>query len=894
MLQRKHNRLLYPFRWLVLFLGCVPLWAEVDYEAQLKPLMRERCLSCHGALQQKAGLRLDTVDAMRRGGKSGPALVPGNPAESRMLQRISSSSLDDRMPPEHEGQPFSPAQIALLREWISHGAPGPVQERPELDPKEHWAFRPRIRPTVPSFARDGWVRNPIDSFLQRGHQQHGLRPRPEAPRSILVRRLYFDLLGLPPTPIELDRVLRDASPDWYERTVDRLLDDPRHGERWARHWMDIWRYSDAWGLGDQLRNSQKHIWHWRDWIVESLNHDLPYDIMVHRMLAADESHPNDLDQLRATGYLARNYFLFNRNQWLDETVEHVAKGFLGLTLNCAKCHDHKYDPFSQRDYYRMRAVFEPYHVRLEMLPGETDLQRNAVPRAYDCIPEVPTYRFIRGQETQPDRSVTIPPGIPDLLAFSPLQIHPVSLPLEAWQPERRSWVIQSYRDSIRSRLESARRRRESYSNNLSSADTRTVTERQWELSDIEWEIRSVEAEATSLEKRIELLRIRWEGGKVSAELHRDAVLAERHATLARFKRIQAQTEWRLFQAGADAKEPLLKELKSTQEKWAQALRDLDAPVSPEAAVLPIVGAARSPTRFLDSTKDDPAVEFVAISSGRRTALADWITDPRNPLTARVAVNHVWNRHFGAPLVPTVFDFGRKGVPPADPELLDWLASDWIEHGWSFKHLHRRIVTSSAYRMGSSLAGAENELALDPDNRWWWRRNPIRLEAQAVRDALWHHAGQLDITQGGSSIPDAEQSASRRRSLYFYHSNNERNLFLTTFDDALVKECYRRDQSIVPQQALALLNSAQVHQSVPRIAEKLSAGIPPGNDTEFVREAFRVLLGFDPNPSELAASLQALSSRDMSVGSGTPLEKTLRARSHLVWVLVNHGDFVTLR
>jgi hypothetical protein len=219
--------------------------------------------------------------------------------------------------------------------------------------------------------------------------------------------------------------------------------------------MDLWRYSDWWGLGDQLRNSQKHIWHWRDWIIESLNADMPYDEMVRLMLAADELYPNDLDKLRATGFLARNWFLFNRNQWLEETVEHVSKSFLGLTINCAKCHDHKYDPIRQVDFYRMRAFFEPYHVRLDVTPGEPDLAKDGLPRIFDGQLDTPTYRFVRGQESQPDKSAVIAPGVPALLAFKDLNIQPVSLPLEAYQPERRAWVIETHLAAARKRVDAA-------------------------------------------------------------------------------------------------------------------------------------------------------------------------------------------------------------------------------------------------------------------------------------------------------------------------------------------------------------------------------------------------------------------------------------------------------
>ena len=221
-------------------------------------------------------------------------------------------------------------------------------------------------------ANSDWPRNPIDAFIAQGHARHGLKPQQEASREIQLRRLYLDLIGLPPTIQDIAWVMQGRSNAWYEGVVERLLDDPRHGERWARHWMDIWRYSDWYGLGEELRSSQKHIWHWRDWIVQSLNADMPYDEMIGLMLAGDELHPGDLDKLRATGFLTRNYFLFNRNQWLEETVEHVSKAFLGLTMNCAKCHDHKYDPIRQVDFYQMRAFFEPYHVRLEVVPGEPD------------------------------------------------------------------------------------------------------------------------------------------------------------------------------------------------------------------------------------------------------------------------------------------------------------------------------------------------------------------------------------------------------------------------------------------------------------------------------------------------------------------------------------------
>ncbi len=876
-----------------------PSGGATAYTATLKPLLRDRCFSCHGALQQKAGLRLDSVELLRRGGKSGPAIDPARPADSLLLRRVATADLADRMPPEHEGEPFSPTQLDLLRQWLAAGAPAPAGDQPESDPREHWAFQPRVRPFPPATPNPGWTRNPIDAFIAIQHREQGLQPVPEAPRHVLVRRLFLDLVGLPPSAAEFEALLADPARDWYERAVDRLLDDPRHGERWARHWMDIWRYSDAWGLGDQHRNSQRHIWHWRDWIVDSLNADLPYDEMIRLMLAADESHPADLARLRATGFLARNYFLFNRNQWLDETVEHVSKGFLGLTMNCAKCHDHKYDPFPQVDYYRLRAFFEPYHARLDLLPGESDPNRDALPRAFDRQLDVPTYRFVRGNENAPDKSAPIPPGIPALLALRPLDIRPVPLPPEASQPERRPWVFEAYLATARARLESARQKRDELEAHTTAdpgpSPSHAAPDLAAQREVAQLTVAVAEAEVHGVEQRARAHRASWASDTQTTTTTTDtaridAVRAERALALAKARLAVAEVVLRHLRAPTDKKDAVAKELATAREKLDQAARSSETAPSPEDPFTPLPGAFWTATRFLDSTKDDPAVDFPTASSGRRSALAAWITDPRHPLTARVAVNHLWNRHLGTPLVPSVFDFGRKSGPPTHPELVDWLASELVDHGWSLKHLHRLIVLSATYRMGSSLAGAEANLARDPDNRFWWRRTPVRLEAQVVRDAVLAHAGTLDPSLGGPPVPPAQQDSSRRRSLYFYHSNNDRNLFLATFDDALVKECYRREQSIVPQQALALLNGRLVHEHAAPIADRLADPAAPGDDA-FIRRAFNVLLGFPPTPDELAAARDALTHPAASPASDAP---PTRPRANLVWALLNHTDFVTLR
>ncbi|MGB8852730.1 MAG: DUF1553 domain-containing protein [Pirellulales bacterium] len=1129
------------------------------YRDTLKPLLAERCFSCHGALKQEAGLRLDTVAAMEKGGDSGPAITKQNTAESLLLQRVSDPDPATRMPPDGEGEALNAAQLGTLQTWIAAGTPGPADEQPEADPRQHWAFQPRIRPDVPAKPASGWGRNPIDAFVAQQHAEHGVTPQPEAPRHVLIRRLYLDLIGLPPTYEELAALEADASPDWYEKLVDRLLADPRHGERWARHWMDVWRYSDWWGLGSDHRNSQKHMWHWRDWIIDSVNADVPYAEMLRQMLAADELYPDEPQKLRATGYLGRNWFKYQRTQWLDETVEHVGKGMLGLTLNCAKCHDHKYDPLPQEEFYRMRAFFEPYHMRLDMVAGETNYEKNGVPRAFDTLLDAPTYLFIRGDEKKPDTTRPLTPGVPAVVAFKELDIQPVSLPKVAWQPVRRPGVIEALIANAEQGVKTAETavatavaKRQAAEASLATIknpstkptagseppavvaqaaspaspdalveDFKELLPARWTPAGGDWQhepgvvvqtedgdvwaglrlspsvpidfdattqftirggkahrsvglafdsvgaidpavpgsptdgavlvymsgnaqtpkvqcafrqgggwqypangaaalpiasdkkyslrvaargplvnvwvdgrlvlawripiarrpgalqlvtydaitafhrlevgplpadlklqdlaaaaaapvaatpalptqeaaeaavatasaevaaaeqgVAVAKAARDSVERRAEAMRAAWALEESSSdaavaakarELAQAAARAEKLVAVEQARQKVAQAEGKLAQTAADKKEPVEKELSAARAALAQAEQSL---ANPGDSFTPLAGGAKwSATTFKVADSPDPEPPARPTSSGRRKALADWITDPRNPLTARVAANHIWVRHMGRPLVSTVFDFGRKGTPPDSPGLLDWLASELVDGPsggpqWSMKHLHKLIVTSAAYRMGSSAAGAAANEKTDPDNRWLWRRDQIRLESQVVRDCVLALAGTLDPTVGGPSVPAAQQAASLRRSIYFFHSSVDRNPFLTTFDEADVQDCYRRDQSIVPQQALALSNAALIHDAAEKIAVRLTTrpGSPPAtaaalpNDAALVTAAFETVLGRVPSPAESEACLESLAvwRKPANAKPGAPGDPGPRL---LVWTLLNHNDFVTLR
>ncbi len=841
---------------------CPAVSGEVDYLRDIKPVLRERCYACPGALKQKAGLRLDTAAFLLAGGDDGPVAVPGEPEGGSLLSRLTTGDVHERMP--LEAAPLQPEQIAAIRAWIAMGAPQPPGEREEDDPRSHWAFQRIERPALPEGAL---AENPIDAFLARRQADPALSPQPEAERSLLLRRLYLDLIGLPPSLEQLeDR--RD-----YEVIADELLRSPRHGERWARHWMDVWRYSDAYGLGKQLRNSQRHIWHWRDWIVESLNEDKGYDRMIVEMLAGDEVAPDDPATLRATGFLARNYYLFNRTTWLDDTIEHTGKAFLGLTLNCAKCHDHKYDPIEADDYYAFRAIFEPHQIRLDPVPGVVDFEKDGLPRAFDDHLEVPTYLHLRGDATRPDKSRVIAPAVPAMLASFAPPVVPVTLPRTAWAPATRDHVFRDHRAEARRRIDAARAELDAVSAGDSKGDSKgggSVTVARAKLA-------LAEAEQAKLEAVI--------AADTAALVAVDENLAR---TASRLEGEVRKAKATLDLAILDGKDND-KERKKAEEALAAAEKKIAAG---EVDYTPL-RAAKKALETPEHTEDSYGATYPRTSTGRRTMLAKWMVSREHPLTARVAVNHVWMRHFGEPLVETVFDFGRQAPRPEHQDLLDWLAAEFIESGWSFRRLHRLMVTSQAYRRGSSAAGADPAtLAADPNNRHYWRGNSRRMESQVLRDSLLSLAGVLDLTMGGPSVEPG--TGSTRRSLYLTQSRDEREAFLAMFDDADILQCYQREVSIVPQQALALSNSSISLEMAEKIAVELQSATAGSDRTAFIETAFALILARPSAEDEREVCLEFWESASAlkEVRATSDPEAAIRAR--LVHALLNHNDFVTVR
>ena len=785
-------------------------------------------------------------------------------------------------------------------------------------------FEPVKRPAVPEIRiPKSEIRNPIDAFLAAEWAAHGLKPRPEASREVLLRRVYLDLNGLNPTPEEQHAFLADTSPDAYERLVDRLLDDPRHGERWARHWMDVWRYSDwaGWTDGGQIRDSQRHIWRWRDWIVESLNADKPYDRMLTEMLAADELTPEDPDALRATGFLVRNYKMLSREQWLEDTVKHTSQALLGVTMGCAKCHDHMADPISQREYYALRAVFEPHQVRTDRVPGELDLTKNGLPRAYD-LTNAPTYVFVRGDERHPLTNDVIAPAVPALLGGK-LDVQPVNLPWLAGNPDQRDFVI---RDTLAASEQSVAAAKAAWAKSRSATNATPAQFREADLALDLAEKKHASLLAVIAAERSAGLRTgepvrssRREEAlnevgidrslltSAATEKLTNAVLLQRTAAVAEatLKRHQAKTALATAPTNKLAEEQ--KKLSEADQQLAQAVEAIAKPL--DAAFTP-----------------RPATAYPTNSTGRRLAFAKWLTEPRHPLTARVAVNHVWLRHFGRGLVPTPADFGRNGRPATHPQLLDWLAAEFMSPTesaapssggqeragvrvtpWSFRHLHRLIVTSAAYRMTSSSvdpAPSGSELAsslptsdfapptsIDPDNHFLWRMNSRRLEAEAVRDNVLHAAGTLDPAFGGPDIDHQQALTSLRRSLYLRHAAEKQAEFLQIFDGPAVTECYERRPSVMPQQALALGNSELAVKQARILAAKLVKEAA-ANDIRLVELAFERILARRPTDAERQSCVEFFGPAPVS--SDLAEKNFARAAENLVLVLFNHNDFVTVR
>jgi hypothetical protein len=753
-------------------LGLLMLPAQADpegaqfFDQKVLPLFQARCFKCHGpeAPKPKGGLRLDTREAALKGGDTGPALVPGKPHESLLLKAVGADDPDVRMPPKEK---LPDGEVALLKAWIEKGAPwgsGKPAGKPEkkITPEDRawWSFQPVREPAVP--AGPG---SEIDRFIRARLRAEGLTPAPEADRRTLLRRVAYDLTGLPPAPE--DPFERDGD---YEALVERLLASPRYGERWARHWLDLARYAESEGYKQDAY--RPNAWPYRDWVVRAFNDDKPYDRFVREQLAGDELAPDDPDVVVATGFLRLGIYEYNQRnapgQWrdlLNEVTDVVGDAFLGLGMACARCHDHKFDPILQRDYFGLQSFLAGIYWR-------------------DGVPLAPApERSAHASKVRPFDEKTA--ALREELAAieKPFLENAHKAILGKFLPE----LQEVYRKS---------------------AADRTPYEQQ--IADLIQ--RQVIAEGGTIDGKIKgATREKW------SELKRKIAELER-----------------------DRPAPL-------------PAGDLVSEVGPAAPNARIPGGREVAPAFLAVLGGEaPKIEALPASSGRRSALADWLTRRDHPLTARVMVNRIWQHHFGRGLVATSSDWGRLGERPSHPELLDWLAATFMKDGWSVKALHRRIVLSATYRQAAVHPAPEAGRLKDPDNRLLWKLTPRRLAAEQVRDAMLSVAGELDLAMGGPSIdPNLP-----RRTVYTKVLRNTRDPLLEAFDSPeSFSSVPARNATTTATQALLMVNGRWPLERAQAFAKRLR-GLAK-SDEDLVRAAYRLAYGRPPTDAELARSVAFL-------------------------------------
>ena len=811
-----------------------PPSAAVDYLRDVKPILTQNCVKCHGPDRQRGGLRLDTAAAVRKGGDSGPAAVPGQSGKSRMVLAVTGAEGVKAMPPK--GPPLDAARVAVLRAWIDAGASAPAGEVAAAPAgSNHWSFRPVVRPAEPAVKNAAWVRNPIDRFILARLEKEGVAPSPEADRATLIRRLSLDLLGLPPSPKEVDAFVADQSPDAYEKLVDRLLASPHYGERWGRHWLDLARYADSNGYSIDAPRS---MWPYRDWVINAFNKDMPFDQFTIRQLAGDLLPNATTDDLVATG--------FHRNTPINEEggidveqfrvdsivdrVNTTGTVFLGLTVGCCQCHDHKFDPISQREYYQLFAFFNSV--------DEPKL-------------ELPTPEQTRKRKEVRDRIAALEKQLKTLDAVTPES-------LEAWEGKLTTEDKSGLPENVRTILAIA-------VNGRSDPQQQTVLDAYRKADRVRHVVAALgEVNPLASPGDLQALYVRIALEKRIAEAKKELPVIP--STLVVRERATPRTTY--IHLGGDF-----------LRKGA-----LVTPGTP--SVLPPLPVRDKPNR-LD--------------------LARWIVDPRNPLTARVTVNRMWQAYFGLGLVETENDFGTQGTPPSHPELLDWLASEFVARGSDVKAMHKLIVCSATYRQASK---ARPDLAtLDPRNRLLARQNRLRLEAEIVRDSALTASGLLTPTIGGPSVfppqprgvyaftqvPREWKAAvgpdRYRRGMYTFFWRSAPHPGLTVFDAPEgVSACTRRNRSDTPLQALTLLNDQAFFECAQALAARILKEGGAGDD-ERLAYGFRLCTARRPKAHEREVLDRLLAKqREKYAATGTDAETA--AWTAVGRVLLNLDEFIT--
>ena len=781
--------------------------APVDLASKVRSIFERNCLKCHGPEKQRGGLRLDVRESVLAGGDSGePAVVPGKVESSGLLDRVSSDKADRRMPPK--GERLSVDELSLLRRWVASGASWPTEAKSgatnagrsemvvtEAD-RDHWSFR-QLRPvSPPGTTSAGAVSNPIDAFLNHARKEKNLTPAPEADRQTLIRRVTFDLIGLPPDFDDVTAFVGDRRPDAYERVVDRLLASPHCGERWGRHWLDLARYADSDGYESDL--DRKTAYRYRDFVIHALNDDMPFEQFVRWQIAGDELEPGNPRALAATGFCTaapsqettpadteENKEKIRYDE-LDNILSTTSSAFLGLTVGCARCHDHKFDPIPTRDYYSMLAAF-------------TTAEREDAPLSR---PHRDLERWLRAERR----------------LYREDRMRALHL-----SDDEKFWLRQPEHFFVPVQIELYKK----YGKTLEATDERLL----------KWMMPKQRNTWQTLKSRLP---------EASGMVDRGIVLLD-----------TAATPNQSFLLGRGS---------VTNKKSVVTLGFLQVLTGSASAN---DFHARAKNRIWRDSKLEHGDDGSQGTTYQRAALAEWLTDVEQGaggLLARVAVNRMWQHHFGEGLTRTPDDFGTQGDRPAHPDLLDWLAGELVGGGWRLKPVHRRILTSAAYRQATAHDPAK--AAIDQENRFLWHRRPVRLEAEAIRDAMLAASGRLSRQVYGPSFrpiipPEAIATRSKdaypadirdgpanwRRSVYAFIKRSVTNPFVEVFDSPdSTSACGRRNSTAVPTQNLLLLNNPFVRARARDLAERVSR--EAGADTDRrVRRAYELALSRRPSLDE---------------------------------------------
>jgi mono/diheme cytochrome c family protein len=801
---------------LLLVLSAAALYASSNadvFNQGVLPVLEKHCATCHMVANPAGGLNVSSLDALLSGGKHGPAIAPGDAKRSLLLQYLRG----EKTPKMPMGGALSEDVIASLAKSINAMQPTP-KAAGKSDPYLDWLLHKPVPPPIPAIQDAGWVKNPIDAFVLAKLEAKGLKPAPPASKRAWLRRVYFDLIGLPPTPEDIDAFQSDPSPDAHERVVDKLLADPRYGERWGRHWLDLARFAESDGFA--IDGERPTAWRYRDYVIRAFNQDKRYDTFIKEQLAGDEMQGGGdrSERLVALGFLRMgtweadaNFKTQLRQDVLNELTGTVGQVFLGFTVGCARCHDHKYDPIPQRDFYRLQAFFAP--MRVEDRPG----------------------------------------------AFTPAE-HPklIKAMLRKYEDESEeaTEALKKIEGALKAKFMAARRgKADDASKDLDN-----------KRSDYMKALKDTKDPIFTAEERKS-----WTEARDRAKQSADSVLRYRPVAY----------------SVSDVTPPQVPALADTYVLAGGELANKGEKVEP--GFLSAVAGNSEPAR----------IPFAGGSSGRRTALADWIASPDNPLTARVMMNRVWQHHFGEGIVRTPSDFGINGERPSHPELLDWLATKFVENKWSLKAMHRLMLTSNAYRQSTEHPEHLKYSTIDPKNQLLWRMNWLRLEGEVIRDSLLAVNGQLQKADGGPGVfvsvpPDvaagfeffkwlpSSDKEQARRTIYTFQRRSVMNPMIEVFDGANMSEvCSRRSVTVVPTQAFTLLNGEFTNNQAKHFAERVIELAGPDRDKQ-LEKAFLLTLGRLPSERERQNS--------KNLFSAAPSREAL---TRLGVVLFNLNEFIYL-